>query len=307
MIIKDDMLDNKLYFTDREFGARPRIEEEINQRAWSGLVVIINSRFDDGSFGYLYPEKCKDDVESGVIGNVCGFDSNSFSLALASEIPEISLPFDAKKVQPTPAVLDFLEFCHRAIGKPEKLDHHPYYRHYHLNFQSEEGKTAFREDINRVFSRNGIAYEFNSDGLIVRLAPEGLKDILMPAVFRTRDPVLNSLLEAARTKYLNRNPIVRQEALEKLWDAWERLKTIEQGMDKKASITALLNKAAPESNFRETLNMEAKELTRIGNNFRIRHSEISQVPLEFNEHVDYLFHRLFSLIFLFLRTTGRSR
>ena len=307
MIIKDGMLDNKSYFTDREFGARPRIEEEINQRAWSGLVVIINSRFADGSFGYLYPEQCEDYIGRGVIGNVCGYDSNSFSLALASEIPEISLPFEAEKVQPTPAVLDFLEFCHRAIGKPESGNYHSYYGHYHLYFKPEEGKTAFREAINRVFSRNGIAYEFNSDGLIVRLAPEGLKDILMPAVFQTLDPVLNSLLEAARTKYLNRNPIVRQEALEKLWDAWERLKTIEPRKDKKASVTALLSKAASESTFREMLDKEASELTRIGNTFKIRHSETTQVPLVLNEHVDYLFHRLFSLILLFLRTTGRGR
>ncbi len=290
-----------MYFSDRELGARPRIEEEINQSAWSGLVVTINSRFNDGSFGYRYPEICPD-------GNfICGYDFQSFSLSLAAEVPNISLPIEATKMQPTLPVLDFLEFCHRAIGKPIKADYHSYFGHYHLHFEPEEGQAAFREDINRIFSRNGIAYEFNSDGLIVRLAPEGLRDILMPTLFRTRDPVLNSLLEAARTKYLNRNPTVRQEALEKLWDAWERLKTIEPGKDKKASITALLNKAAPESTFRETLDKEASELTRIGNNFKIRHSEISQVPLVLNEHVDYLFHRLFSLILLFLRTTGRSR
>jgi len=28
----------------------------------------------------------------------------------------------------------------------------------------------------------------------------------------------------------------------------------------------------------------------------IRHSETSQVPLQRNDHVDYLFHRLFALI-----------
>lgn len=301
MMTKDNKLDNKLYFTDRELGVRPVIEDEINQSAWGGLFVIINLRFNDGSFGYRYPEICPD-------GNfICGYDSNSFSLSLAAEVPNISLPLDANKVQPTPAILDFLEFCHRAIGKPIQSNYHFYFGHYHLHFEPEEGQAAFREDINRVFSRNGIAYEFNSDGLIVRLAPEGLKEILMPTVFHTRDPVLNSLLEAARTKYLNRNPTVRQEALEKLWDAWERLKTIEPGKDKKASISALLNKAAPESTFREMIDVEATELTRIGNKFRIRHSEITQVPLELNEHVDYLFHRLFSLILLFLRTTGRSR
>jgi hypothetical protein len=37
--------------------------------------------------------------------------------------------------------------------------------------------------------------------------------------------------------------------LEKLCDAWERLKTVEEGKHKRAKITALLDKAAAESNF----------------------------------------------------------
>ena len=54
--------------------------------------------------------------------------------------------------------------------------------------------------------------------------------------------------------------------------------------------------------FRETLEAEATELTRIGNTFRIRHSETSQTPLENDTHVDYLFHRLFGLIHLLLKS-----
>ena len=293
--------DDKLYFSDRELGTRPRIKEEITLGAWGGLVVTINQRFNDDSFGYRYPDVCPDG------NNTCGCDRHLLFLSLAAKIPDISLPLDAKKVLPTLAVLDFLEFCHRAIGKPIKTDYHPFFEHHHLRFEPEEGQAAFRDDINRIFSRNGIAYELRSDGLIVRLAPEGLREALMSAAFRTGDTGLDSLLEAARAKYLNPNLTIRQESLEKLWDAWERLKTVEPGKDKRASITTLLNKAATESTFRETLNKEASELTRIGNIFRIRHSEITQVPLERSEHVDYLFHRLFALILLFLRTTGRSR
>ena len=44
--------------------------------------------------------------------------------------------------------------------------------------------------------------------------------------------------------FLIRIPKVSKEALEKLWDAWERLKTLEAG-DKKSSIKTLLDKAAP--------------------------------------------------------------
>jgi hypothetical protein len=113
-------------------------------------------------------------------------------------------------------------------------------------------------------------------------------------------------METACEKYLSPNPTVRREALEKLWDAWERLKTIEPGKDKKTRATRLLERAAPELTFRQALEREARELTDIGNACNIRHSETSQVLLRSNEHEDYLFHRLFAMIRLLLRTTNRG-
>ena len=50
-----------------------------------------------------------------------------------------------------------------------------------------------------------------------------------------------------------------------------------------------------------TLEAEARELTRIGNDFQIRHSEINKIVINNDPDVDYLFHRLFSLIFLLMR------
>lgn len=297
-VIRVDMV----YFSERELGARPRIEEEINKTTWGGLFTMINARIKDHSFGCRYPEECQDGGSQ-----ICGCDYESFSLSLAAEVPGITLPLEINNQPSTFAILDLLEFCHLAVGKPTKNSYHNYWGHYHLGFNSKEGQTDFRDDINRIFSRNGLTYELGADGMIVRLAPEGLRDILMSAIFHTGDNVLDSLLEAARTKYINPSITVRQESLEKLWDAWERLKTIESGKDKKESITALLNKAAIEPSFIEMIDNEARELTRIGNKFNIRHSETTQVPLESSEHIDYLFHRLFALIRLLLLRTSRCK
>jgi hypothetical protein len=63
---------------------------------------------------------------------------------------------------------------------------------------------------------------------------------------------------------------------------------------------ALLGKAASEPTFRALLDREAVELTRVGNDFLIWHSETNKVAVEGGAHVDYLFHRLFSLIWLLL-------
>jgi hypothetical protein len=108
-------------------------------------------------------------------------------------------------------------------------------------------------------------------------------------------------LESARAKFLDPNPEVRRESLEKIWDAFERLKTLEPGQDKKASANALIEKSASEPTFKATLVAEAKSLTDVGNTFHIRHSETSQIELKSDAHVDYLFHRLFAFIWLLLR------
>jgi hypothetical protein len=105
----------------------------------------------------------------------------------------------------------------------------------------------------------------------------------------------------ARSKFLNPKPDIRREAVDKLWDAWERLKSLEDSGNKKLSVGILLDKASSEPNFRTVLEKEARELTDIGNQFQIRHSETNQTPIKSNEQVDYLFHRLFAMILLLLR------
>jgi hypothetical protein len=117
---------------------------------------------------------------------------------------------------------------------------------------------------------------------------------------------LNGLLETARQKFFSHDLDVRKESLEKLWDAWERLKTVESGKDKKESVKLLLDKAAGETNFRQLLESEAVEVTEIGNKFMIRHTEVGKVPITSSNDVDFLFHKLFALIRLVLRSTGRG-
>jgi hypothetical protein len=82
-------------------------------------------------------------------------------------------------------------------------------------------------------------------------------------------------------------------------DAWERLKTI-LSSDKKQGISQLLQRAFPEPRLRERVEDEANALTRIGNDFMIRHSETTKIAIA-PEHVDYLCHRLLALVHALIR------
>ena len=291
------------YFSDRELGERPRISEEIEGDVWTALEFIIEKRIDDGSFGIDFPSACPDGR------GPAGTNRIAFRAVMHAEVP--NFPEEVWKgtwgYSPnTIDVLDVLEFCCRHVAEPSKGDYHCYFRHFHLSFDREAGRRKFSEEVNRLFSRNGLAYTLTEEGNIERLAPPALREELTSVQFVTGESELDHILESSRRKFLNPRAEIRREALLELWDAWERLKTTGLGADKKDQITSLLDDAAGSAfpKFRERLEKEALELTSIGNTHQIRHTEVTQEKVESTEHIDYLFHRLFSMIHLILKTKG---
>lgn len=289
-----------LYFSERERGLRPRLHDEINDRVWSGIVALIQSRIRDGSMGSSYPLDCPDGQ------GVCGCDEQLFFNALQAEHPDISVPLDSRRTPPTLAVLDLVEFCYRSVGKPIQVDYHGFFRHHHLKFDRESGQAEFRDAVNRVLERNGMVYELDESGHVQRNAGPAFGEVLQATLFKTGDEELDRLLETARTKFNSPNPSVRREGLEKLWDAFERLKSIEDPRNKRRSTELLIQRATSDPAFAKLINDEAQELTSVGNGFGIRHAEVGQAGLYRPEDVDYLFLRMFALIRLLLGTTGRA-
>ena len=125
------------------------------------------------------------------------------------------------------------------------------------------------------------------------------------AHFQSGEGELDRLLETASSQVSCPREEIRREALlSELWDAWERLKTTGEGSDKKQQISFLLDNAAGQLSlrFRQHLEKDANELTTIGNNLQIRHSEVWKEKVQYSAHIDYLFHRLFSMVQLILKT-----
>ncbi|QPM90615.1 hypothetical protein PSAL_018540 [Pseudooceanicola algae] len=226
---------------------------------------------------------------------------------LGAEVPWIEWPLSAGEVPDTPVILDLLEFCAKAVGEPIQGAYHSFHRHHHLSWNRDAGLARFVGDVNLLLRRNAVAYELTAAGQARRLLPEAIANTIFGALFQTGDAETDRFLEAARQRFLSPKPEDRQDALEKLWDAFERLKTLEPGANKRVQADALLDHVAPPgSGFRKALGREASELTTIGNSLRIRHSETTQEALTSLDQIDYLFTRMFAFVRVILKGTGRG-
>ena len=289
------------YFSDREQSLTRRDLTELTQTTWRGVVAEIRKRVNDGSFGARYPAECHD-------GHAyCGTDESSFWDAMVGVNPKLTQGQDILyQFNPPPleVVMRMIEFCWKSVGKPEILYHHDFRKHNHLEFEIEAGRQEFRETVNDIFQCNRLAYELTEQGNIQRLLEPEISQFIHTR-YQTSDTELNEMLEAACQKIMSPSDQERRESLKELWDAWERIKTLDGGK-KKEGVSKLLDNVVDLSRplFRSTLESEARELTRIGNTFQIRHSEKDQERLDSVDHIDYLWHRMFSLIRLVLRQMG---
>lgn len=285
-------------FSERHGQGKPRTAEALDEPTKTGLLGVVSALIDQDAFGLTFPLKCPDGTANS------GCDTQSLRAVMAGYgliWPPSAQAGDVSDFQ----VFDVIEFSYEQVAQPQKGGWHDYYRHHHFDYDQAQGRARFVETVNQIFERNGIAFELK-DGEIIRLVPGAIQASLATAIFNTGDRALDQMLEDARHKFTNKDLKVRQESLEELWDAWERLKTLEPGADKKASVKALLDKGAGEPTFRQVLEDEAVRLTKVGNDFMIRHTEVGKVPVDTSIHVDYLFERLFSLVQLLLKASGRG-
>jgi hypothetical protein len=309
------MQDTDDFYSDRTQGPVPRVLEEITSEVWRGLVALVARRLEGGYLAREFPERNCPDGSA-----ITGTDRIAFYDTLGALVPQLRQPeserspatrlLDPNYMPTTPVALDVVDFVADHIAEPVHLEPHRYCQsdHIYFNYEStEEGQRKFRSDIDRLFGRNGIAFTVGDDMKVTRLGPPESRPLLEVFAPNTGDTELDNKLRDAHRRFLSPRAQDRLDALEKLWDAFERLKTLEDPTDKKASVTRLLDRAALGSKFRDKLELECKELTRIGNDFHIRHFEHDKEALPAPTEItgDYLFVRLAAMIAYLLRRTGR--
>lgn len=124
------------------------------------------------------------------------------------------------------------------------------------------------------------------------------RELLNQHVESQHDTKINEIITESKLYIRSDKFGEKQIALEKIWDAFERFKTVyeEDGKKKKGSET-IINKISHDSEpIKTMLNIEFRELTDIGNAYQIRHFEKGKVEIPSDEFREYLYFRMLSLI-----------
>lgn len=203
--------------------------------------------------------------------------------------------------------LDFIEWICANAKDFTKGRVHPFYGHYHLAFtDSKECVSDFREVINSTFNAIGLLYKPNDDFLIERIVSNEV--VLIKAselADKSKDLLLFDLVHKALSLYVSPDESNQKLAVEKEWDAFEMVKTLDAsgGLSKKHSAEKLIrNISKGNTEFAKILDAGFNLLTGIGNQFMIRHHETNQVDPRETSHYEYLFNRCLAIVIFAMET-----
>jgi len=113
---------------------------------------------------------------------------------------------------------------------------------------------------------------------------------------KTIDDELDKLIQEAKDRFPKTSD--KEVALVMLWGAFERIKTF-YGTNKRLSVDELINQISTDFD-KGFIEKEFKELTTIGNSYRIRHHEQGKIEIKDIKHIEYLFLRMLALLNLCL-------
>ena len=158
-------------------------------------------------------------------------------------------------------------------------------------YEKYNAESEYTAQMNTLFKLNSVAYKLE-EGRIKSTFDVSIDKKDVSAI---SEKGLKELLNEADTYYRAGN---KQIAVEKLWDAFERLKTYySPTFDKAHSANKMIDDmSCSEPNFKAMYEAEFKALTNIGNSFRIRHHETTKIDIIDSRQYDYFYKRCLALI-----------
>ncbi len=293
------------YFSERS-GMKRDVEKTygINNDVYLAIMDVCKKYFHN--LTWKFSANCHDDFTNK---DYQTFDNNSFLVRVKLKFPSLFSAVTGvfcEDVKPNEefqyAFLDFIEYIAENIKDVKEGWNNPIYK----NFWYIECKTTcevfeiYKSEINEIFTDAGVLYNLNDNKQIERLLENDIiTNELLEEVDSISEKGLKDLLNIAISKHKSPKTQENKDAVEKMWDALERLKTYYTNMDKKGSSTKIINDiAGGKDDYITLFTAEFKELTDIGNEFRIRHHETNKIDITDIRHYDYFFNRCLSLIAL---------
>ncbi len=299
-------------FYSERHGMRKPIEKtyEIDPGKYGVLLRCCEEYYDN--IAWKYPDKCEDDR------GYFGLDKWKLAEEMRYEIPtlffsdsgEVAIPRVVRNIFETEpkvdeydqsALLDFIEYIFANMRDIQKGDYHKFYTHYHLITKATTTiRAQFRTKINACFEKTGLLYTLNSNGEVDRVLVNDIESNAVESiVVAIKEKGTRELLQEAVILHRSHDPNSARDATEKIWDAFERLKTYYKNLNKSDSANRIISEMSNGSeDYIALFTEEFKKLTKVGNDFRIRHHETDKIEISDIRYYDYFYNRCLSLIAL---------
>lgn len=294
----------KLYSERHGIRAPKEKTYSINSDMYSVLLDFCNKY--KKNLTHIFSQNCHHDFTDS---DYIAFDEKGFQTRIKIRIPDIfrdeydsiGVPSYNDKYDQY-ALLDLLEFFAQNFKDISERWNNDRYRNYQTIecFSSSNVFVDFQKALNQIFTESGLLYVLTDEKIIERIVEyTPLTSEIENNFEAVKEIGTRELLKDAIALYKTPNPTARQDSVEKMWDALERLKTYYTTLDKKHSSEKIVNDMANgNDDFADLFNNEFKMLTDIGNKYRIRHHETNKIDITDIHYYDYLFNRCLSLIAL---------
>lgn len=298
------------YYTERHGMRRPVAKTyDISIEKYALLLHCCEKYYNN--LAWKYPAQCPDGQ------GCCGLNYEEFRLDLRYEIPTlyrddadcIAVPTTIHNIfdgdhQPEYdqyALLDLIEFFAENVRDVVVGGFHSYWGHHHLTCQNSRNVCAqFRDEINSIFQKTGLLCSLSTNLQVERIVENSpLTPEVEATIATVKEPGTLELLQEAILLHKSPYPAGIRGATEKIWDAFERLKTYYTALNKAKSAEKIVDDmAGGQAPYVTLFDIEFKALTKIGNDFRIRHHETDKIEIKDIRYYDYFFNRCLSLIAL---------
>lgn len=165
---------------------------------------------------------------------------------------------------------------------------------------SKERKDEFEKKINDIFRKSGLKVYLKNYYIFCNNEMVKIDSSVI-----IEEPGIEKLLGEAEKFYRNAQ---YNYAVEKMWDAFERLKTYyHPELDKKNSAKKIVDQVSfNNEDIKDLINSEFIYLTKIGNSYRIRHHEKDKIEIKNDLHYEYLYKRCLSLISVVIKVLNKD-